>query len=116
MIFGVGAATLGVGLGLHFTGKGNFPANCKNDGAKVDGRDGTCTPTPADPTGQISGQDAMSAVNLRNAGTAVVIGGGVLVLGGLVWFFIDTPSPKKTTRLLPSVGPGFAGLGMSGSF
>lgn len=116
VLLGVGAATLGVGLGLHFTGAGNFPANCKSDAAKVDGRDGTCTPTPQDPTGQISGEDAMSAVNLRNAGTGMAVGGGVLLLGGLVWFFLDTPSSKASTRILPSVGPGFAGLGMSGTF
>jgi len=117
VLIGVGAAAFGTGLALHFVGKGNFPANCRADADKVEGRDGTCTPTPEDPTGQRSGEDAMSAVNLRNAGTALALGGGAVFLGGLVWFFVDTPAKKKaTTRLVPSVGPGYAGLGLSGRF
>lgn len=118
VLIGVGAATFGTGIALHFVGKGSFPDNCRADADKVEGRDGTCTPTAEDPTGQKSGEDAMSAVNLRNAGTALAVGGGAVFLGGLVWFFVDTPSKKKaqSTRILPSVGPGYAGLGLSGRF
>lgn len=117
VLIGVGAAAFGTGLALHFVGKGSFPENCRPDPTKVEGRDGTCSPTPEDPGGEKSGEDAMSAVNLRNAGTALALGGGAVFLGGLVWFFVDTPTKSKaTTKLLPSFGPGFAGLGLSGRF
>lgn len=119
VVMGVGAIATGVGLGVHFAGKGAFPANCKSDTSKVDGRDGTCSPTADDPTGQKSGDAAMSSVNLRNAGTALTFGGAGLLVGGLIWFFIDSPAQKKTARplpLMPSTGPGFAGLTWAGQF
>lgn len=118
VLMGVGVVATGVGLGMHFAGKGAFPDNCKADETTVAGRDGTCTPTPEDPTGQTSGEKAQSSVNLRNAGTAVTFGGLAVALGGLVWFFVDSPAPKKTAlvRPVPVIGQGFFGVSVGGGF
>ncbi len=123
VVAGIGAAVVGVGLGVHFAGKGQFPTNCRTDAASVPGRDGTCTPTTADPTGQVSSDAAVSATNLRNVGTGVAIGGAAVLLGGLVWVLVDTPtSPAPQTharagaRLAPSASPTFAGVTWSGTF
>ena len=118
VLMGVGLVATGVGLGMHFGGKGAFPDNCKADESTVAGRDGTCTPTPEDPTGQTSGEKAQSSINLRNAGTAVTFGGLAVALGGLVWFFVDSPSPKKTALIRPTpvLGQGFFGVSVGGGF
>lgn len=108
VVLGVGVAATAVGIGLHFKGKGDFPSSC-DETTKV------CTPGPGVDVAQAS-KDAESAVNLRNVGTAFAVGGSALIVGGLVWFFLDSPAPKKTARVLPGFGPGYAGLSFSGAF
>lgn len=49
----------------------------------------------------------------------VAIGAGaLLVVGGLVWHFLEPTGPKTSSRrqLAPSVAPGFAGLSYGGTF
>lgn len=108
VVLGVGVAATAVGIGLHFKGKGDFPSNC-DETTKV------CSPGPGVDVAQTS-DAAQSAVNLRNVGTALAVGGSAFIVGGLVWFFLDSPAPKKTARVLPGFGPGYAGLSFSSAF
>jgi hypothetical protein len=111
VLMGVGAVGAGVGLGLHFAGKGAFPDNCSEESR-------ICQSIPEDPNSVSSTEKAQSAVNLRNAGTVVTFGSLAVALGGLVWFFLDSPSPKKTAlvRPTPVVGQGFFGVSVGGGF
>lgn len=53
---------------------------------------------------------------------AVILGvGGALVVGGLLWHFLEPTGPVEKTgkvkpKVEPQVGPGFAGLSLGGSF
>lgn len=109
VVLGVGVAATAVGIGLHFKGKGDFPENC-------DEATGKCANGPDVVDLQRSFEDAEAAVNTRNVGTALAVGGSAFIVGGLVWFFLDSPAPKKTARVLPGFGPGYAGLSFSSAF
>lgn len=68
-------------------------------------------------------ETAGRAVGMKQGGTIALIGGGVLVVGGLVWHFLEptgsvetgTPTAKRP-KITPAVGPSFAGVSLGGSF
>lgn len=119
VVLGAGAIAAGVGLGFFFAGAGAFPDNCRTDTATLE-RGGTCAKTPADPTGTLSTDAAVSAINQRNAGLGIAVGGGALLVGGLVWLLLDRPAAPRpaAARLVPvpALGPAFSGLAWSGAF
>lgn len=70
-------------------------------------------------------KDRMDAANEGNTGrTLVLVGdialglGGAALVGGLVWQFVfNQPQvPQAHVHVAPSVGPGFQGLAVTGSF
>jgi hypothetical protein len=77
-------------------------------------------------------QTAADAIDKGNAGrTQQVVGGVLLGVGvaaagsGVLWYFLSSPSraaPPKTafslrrTAATPAVGPGYAGIALTGSF
>ncbi|HQY60629.1 MAG TPA: hypothetical protein PK141_04490 [Polyangiaceae bacterium] len=117
LVLGAGVVATGVGLGVFFAGAGAFPDNCRTDTATSE-RGGTCAKTPEDPTGAASTDAAVSAVNQRNVGLGIVAGGGALLVGGLVWWLLDSPAQPKAAamRVSPALGPGFSGLAWTGAF
>ncbi|WP_146648071.1 tetratricopeptide repeat protein [Labilithrix luteola] len=67
-------------------------------------------------------ETAGRAVGMKQAGTITLIGGGVLVVGGLVWHFLEptgsaeTGATAKRPKITPAVSPTFAGVSLGGSF
>ena len=52
-------------------------------------------------------------------GFIVMAAGGVAIVGGLVWHFLEPTGPKPATgfrRLTPTIAPGFGGLSYGGTF
>lgn len=80
------------------------------DAECVGGNRNQCSPAVAD-----RGNDARSALNA----SAVITGaGGLLLGGGIVWYILDGQRVERANaaRVVPVVGPGIAGLSVSGAF
>lgn len=60
--------------------------------------------------------EANRSQNQPTAGIIVMASGGALVLGGLVWHFLEPTGPRDKARLQPAVGPGYGGVALGGSF
>lgn len=98
VVMGVGVAAAGTGLALGIV------ANGKHDDAVTE-------PVQAKAVGMQD--DARSLSTIANV---ALIGGGVLVAGGLVWWILDAPKEEKrgSAPVRVSLGPG--SLLLSGSF
>jgi len=66
---------------------------------------------------------ANAAQDKQSLGGWITGGGAVIAAGGLVWYFVSPRKPApvavqaaRRTELTPAVGPGYAGLSVSGSF
>jgi len=67
---------------------------------------------------------ANSANTARNVWGGVGIAGGVIAVGGVVWYLLSPPeestsalaAPKRRTVVTPELGRGYAGLSVSGAF
>lgn len=109
---GVGVAVVAAGVVVHLTAP-NYPPDCNRDTLQ-------CTRKLGEPEADYDGRrDKAGDVHGQHiTGTALLIGGGVLVVGGLVWHFLEPTGPKTSSRrqLAPSVAPGFAGLSYGGTF
>lgn len=109
IVVGVGAATLITGLVLTLV---PYPDGCNPDTSK-------CTMTGSQtPQDVADNQSAAGNVHgMNTAGPYVMIGGGVIAAGGLVWHFLEPTGPKSpTSHFTPSVAPGFAGLSYGATF
>jgi hypothetical protein len=110
---GVGIVVIGVGA--YF----GISAISKNNDSNANGCDATsnvCTSA----TGKGLRNDAVSAGNVS---TALVVVGGLLTAGGVVMFLVggnsgkgDSAPAKPAVAAAPVVGPGSAGLALSGRF
>lgn len=122
IVAGIGAAGVITGVVLHLTA--SYPANCDPD---IEG--GKCTRTEAqsklpEPDASDSLQaDQDEATGVRNrkvTGTVFILAGSAVLVGGLVWHFVEPTGPKTTGKtkrqFLPSIAPGFAGLSYGGTF
>jgi hypothetical protein len=111
----LGAAAVGGGAYfLSQSGSQSSTASGLRSGLPSD----ACTLNPSSPT----------CVQLKNAvdtqhsdttiGVAMLVGGGVLLVGAAVaWFAWPAPGDEKTgLRVVPGLGPGRASLGVAGSF
>lgn len=116
IVAGVGAAAVIVGV-IVFASAPAFPSNCSTDGPKDN-----CNAKLADGTihnpQQLDADQAQagSHVNDQRLGAGFMIGGGVLLVGGLVWHFLEPTGPKSSARLLPTVSPGYGGLSFDTKF
>ncbi len=52
---------------------------------------------------------------MANVGFIVGGVGIAAVAGGLIWHFLE-PTGEKTAGLVPQLGPGYAGMALSGTF
>ena len=98
VVVGIGAA-FAIGGVVVFVTAPAVPASC-SEGQK------TCSdPADADQAGKHT--------NRRLIGEVLMVSGGVIALGGLVWHFLEpTGAEKKTARVIPTPG----GLAVVGSF
>lgn len=110
VVAGIGAAALGTGLALTFVGLGKVPDSCTISSHE-------CAAPPGSPVFE----DAKSGVGLANIGMVTSIAGGAVMIGGLVWYFVQ-PTTKTTTvgvrgvQWTPWASASSAGLGAQGTF
>lgn len=126
IVVGVGAAAVITGIVIIATTP-ELPAQCDADKK-------TCTPLPGESPDQFKSrqEQAGNSKDQPVVGGIIAGAGGVLVLGGLVWHFLEPTGPKEsaaigkksvgalppkpTTKVAPAVAPGFAGLAVGGTF
>ena len=115
IVVGVGGAAIAVGVVLLVTTPAR-PGNCQAGANK-------CIRQPASESDAQLADDqsrAAASVNQSVAGGVLLAGGGALVLGGLLWHFLEPTGPvsRAATKpeLTPSVAPGYAGVSLGGTF
>lgn len=52
------------------------------------------------------------------AGPILIVGGSLMVVGGLLWHFLEPTGPKESakTKLQPLIAPGYGGFALTGRF
>ncbi len=112
ILVGAGALAVGVGVAVIATAP-SLPSDCDKDTETCSRRQGE-----SDADYEDRQATAGRAVSQPLWGTVAVIGGGALVVGGLVWHFLEPTGPKESAKpkLRPAVAPGYAGLALGGSF
>ncbi len=107
VLVGLGAAAMVGGGVLVGVGLSKVPATCSLSTNQ-------CAAPPKDP---VFGQ-AASGVSMANLGGIIGGVGGATFVGSLIWYFAQTPHATSSTAsrsLVPWVGPGGAGLSLSGA-
>jgi hypothetical protein len=111
---GVGVATL---VGGIITGVGAIATwnSAQDRCGATQTSNGLCVPGSDAPT------LSRTAGSLATASTALFVGGGVLTAAGVIVFLLSGPKPAEsnpspTVRLSPALAPGYAGLGLTGSW
>lgn len=113
VVGGVGIATL---IGGAATGGAAAATWSSAKSSCNAGANGLCTPGSDGPS--LSG----TASTLATASTVLFIAGGVITAGGAVLFLLGgsktPPEPQSTTtvKVSPSLAPGYAGVGISGTW
>ncbi len=122
ILVGAGAVVLATGVVLVIVGAGNVSSAhdaLKKDGCDLNNPATKCT-VPNSAADVSTQNDKLSSGKTSETIGGVGIGvGAAAVVGGLVWHFaFDKPRPaeKAATMLHPVVAPGYAGLGLGGSF
>jgi hypothetical protein len=82
-----GGAALATGAVLLGVGFGKVPSNCSI-------QTNECSAPPGDP----AFEQAHAGVSLVNAGLATAIAGAVVGVGGLVWYFAQSPEQERHAR------------------
>jgi hypothetical protein len=106
VLIGVGAALVLGGGAVGVIGRIRVPSNCSISTHE-------CAAPPGDP----AFDEAKSAVTLMNVGFIAAGAGAAAVIGGFVWYFTGTKTPKeRNTVATPwfNPGAGAAGLAISG--
>ncbi|HEY8074323.1 MAG TPA: hypothetical protein VIF62_09440 [Labilithrix sp.] len=107
----IGGASLVTGIILVAVGP-KPPSNCDTGSL-------TCTKVGSETPAEVSSdQDkANSAVNVEKAGIVLMIAGGAVLAGGIIWHFLEpTGAVSGKPILTPAVGPGYAGASLGASF
>ncbi|CAN5320534.1 hypothetical protein BH09MYX1_BH09MYX1_05030 [soil metagenome] len=116
VVVAIGGVALIPGVILTIVGQGNYKdasSTCqRNAGGLVPGSCGISDK-------EVSAKQD-SALILRGVGIGLLAGGGALVIGGLIWHFLEPTGPQKpeaaTLRFIPQVQPGYGGMLLSGTF
>ncbi len=115
IVVGLGGAGVIAGVVILATTP-KLPAGC-------DETSKTCARVPGETTDQYSDRQSRAGASQSQPTIgAVVVGiGGALVVGGLLWHFLEPTGPVEKTaqrkpKLTPQVAPGFAGMSLGGSF
>jgi hypothetical protein len=109
IVAGVGLAAVAVGVVLIATTP-SLPSNCKT--ASND-----CSQLPNETKDQLQSDRNQAGASQQQPtyGLIVIVSGGVLVAGGLIWHFLEPTGPKSAgflspKNLTPAAGPGYGGL------
>jgi hypothetical protein len=112
IVAGAGVAAIGIGIAVLVTAP-ELPTGC-NTG------DSTCAKTAGetDDVFKKRQEDAGKHVGQTLGGIVTIAGGGALVVGGLLWHFLEPTGPKESTaaKVRPTIAPGYAGVALGGSF
>lgn len=114
LVVGAGVVTLAVGVVLVATTP-SLPPGCNKDTKE-------CNVIPPETKDSESYRDrrddAGRHVNQPIAGGIVAGIGGVLIVGGLIWHFVEPTGAKESakTKVQPQLGPGYGGLAFTGRF
>lgn len=119
ILVGVGGAAIAAGVVVVVTSP-SLPDKCTaTDGpSKLAG----CERLPGElePSYQDRTKRGEASQNQPIIGAVVLAGGGVLVIGGLLWHFLEPTGPVAKAgvkpSLTPSVAPSYAGLSLGGTF
>jgi len=108
-VAGLGAAAAVAGGVLVAIGLKDLPASCSIDSRQ-------CVAPPGDP----SIEQAHHAVGLANLGLGVGGGGAALLVGGVVWYFLQPAHPRpeqeRGARAVPWVGDRSGGIDLAARF
>lgn len=110
VVAGLGAATLATGGVLMAMGLEKVPGTCS-----------VSTKECAAPNGDKSFDEASKGVSMANLGLGVGIGGAALLVGGVVWYFLQPATPAqvgamKQPLIAPWIGRDTGGVLMSRTF
>ncbi len=110
ILVGVGGAAVITGVIVAVTTP-DLPAGCDKSQRQ-------CTQFPGESNADFAARQdqAGDAKGQPTVGIVVAASGGALVLGGLLWHFLEPTGPKDMARLRPVVSPSFAGFSLGGRF
>lgn len=115
LVVGLGGAGVVAGIVVLATAP-SLPGGCSASTK-------TCTRFPGEPQADFDDrQKRAGASQTQPTVGAVILGaGGALVVGGLLWHFLEPTGPVEKTgkakpKVEPQVAPGYAGLSLGGSF
>jgi hypothetical protein len=99
-VTGIGGAGLIAGVVILIVGNSNYQSALKQ-----------CPMNMCPPKSPEIG-DGNSALSLEHVGVGVLIGGGAVAVGGLIWHFVEPTgsSGDKKASIEPVLGPGYAGV------
>lgn len=114
IVAGGGAAVSLIGLAIYLPASStvsDFEKRCEDPDTR--------TGCPTDGL-----EDANAATGRMDLGTGLMIGGAVVAVGGVVWYFVSPRKPvaaelrdkPRIARVTPALGPNFAGLALDGTF
>jgi tetratricopeptide (TPR) repeat protein len=118
LVVGAGVVTLAIGVVLLATVPA-LPAECNADNQtcnRLKDKDGNFIETQQQYEDRQA--DAGRHVNQPLIGGLVAGGGGLLIVGGLIWHFVEPTGPKDSakTRVQPQLGPGYGGFSLTHRF
>lgn len=148
VVAGAGVVVLATGITLYAVGGSNIPPDCggktcvnylnngtrnpNNTGISATGATVPCIDPITGNNSTANGcshsdfnkqrqADAGTYSGMQTAGLITAIGGGVILVGGVVWHFVEPTGPKKEGglrdfRVAPVVAPGYNGLAMGARF
>jgi hypothetical protein len=105
LVAGLGGAAMVVGTVLLVSGLGAVPANCSRSSHE-------CAAPPGDP----AFDDAKSAVGRANLGLGIGVGGAVVAVTGLIWYFAGSPSEPERAPSTAGLTPWTDGRGAGASW
>jgi tetratricopeptide (TPR) repeat protein len=109
VVVGLGGAAVVTGV-ILLVAAPERPDNCDADRL-------TCSPPPRGATLDEDQEQAGRNRGMVLAGRIFVGGGAALVVGGLLWHFLEPTGPREARiKLRPSYVPGYAGLSLGGGF
>jgi tetratricopeptide (TPR) repeat protein len=115
IVVGLGGAGVIVGVVLVATTP-KLPSGCDPAVAK-------CLPIAGETSAEYEDRQAQAGASQSQPTVGGVVAGigGALVVGGLLWHFLEPTGPVEKTakvkpKVSPQVAPGFAGLSLGGSF
>ncbi len=110
LVMGAGVVAAAVGIALFATTPSR-PSNCSKETKKCTRLEGQ-----TDDQFREDQERAGTADTQPGLGIAVAAGGGALIVGGLVWYLLESPSKKTGARVMPWTTGQSSGVSVGGTF